>query len=251
MNPKFCLKISGILKTFMPQFYEIPVLIYHSIGSPSKDSVPLELFKQHMQFFKENRYQVISIYKLIELIRERKKITLPSACITFDDGYGDSFSVAYPILKEYSFPATLFVIVNKIGQDGYLNFAQIRQMLNENLITIGSHTMNHPDILRLDGRELFYEIEESKKVLQDNLKYKIDLFAYPWGVFSPRIQTIVKQAGYKAAFSTNSRISREPQYKDLYALKRMTMITRDSFLRFLVKVSGFGACFSRKIKYEK
>lgn len=241
------MKILNILKTYIPQFYEIPVLIYHSIDTPDSNSIPLGLFKQHMQFFKENGYRVILINKLIEIIKEREKTMLPAVCFTFDDGYADTFNLAYPVLREYGFPAAIFVVVNKINQRGYLNFEQMNKMVAEGLITIGSHTMNHTSLLHLNDKELFYEITESKNVLEDNLKCKIDLFSYPWGGFSKHIQIIVRQSGYKAAFSTNSRIDRDPKDKDLYALRRITMSAQDSPLRFLAKVSGFGTCFARKI----
>lgn len=248
MNPIFCLKILNIFKKFIHSSWEIPILIYHSIGSNCVENqpLPLGLFKRHLDFFKENKYNVISLYKLIEMIRERKKVITPTVSLTFDDGYEDSFSVAYPMLKEYGFPAAIFVIVNKVGQKGYLNFDQINKMVTEGLITVGSHTMNHNHLLHLKEENIVYEIEESKNILENNLGCRIDFFAYPWGGFSPCIQTMLKNAGYKAAFTTNMRINKNPSQETSYAIKRMTVARGDSSLRFLVKVSGLGYCFSRQ-----
>jgi len=247
MKLGFQQRILGIFKTLFPWFYEIPILVYHSIGGDKRESLPLALFKKHLQFFKENGFQVISLYRLIELMKE-KKITSPSfISLTFDDGYADCFYLAYPLLKEYGFPATIFVVVDKIGQKGYLDFAQLKQMPNDKLVTIGSHTMNHRDLLSLDEKGLFYEIKESKRVLECNLNCKIDLFSYPWGRYSPHIQEILREVGYQAAFSTNLKVNNGLHSKDLYALRRLTLDPQDSYLRFLVKISGFGTFFARSI----
>lgn len=245
------IKIINTFRTSLLQLYQIPILIYHSVGGDYIDAVPLDLFKRHLIFFKDNNYNVISLDKLTELLLKKDKIIMPTIALTFDDGYKDSFTYAYPVLRQYGFSATLFVIVNKISQQDYLDFNQMRQMVDDKLITIGSHSMNHPDLLKLDKKELLYEIETSKKVLEENLKCKIDLFAYPGGAFSPYIIEVVRQAGYKAAFTTNSKINIKLQMRYIYMLRRMTVDVDDSFLRFLVKVSGFGTCFARKIKYPK
>lgn len=113
---------------------------------------------------------------------------------------------------------------------------------------MGSHAMEHRYLLNLDQRQLIFEIKESKRILEDNLGFKIDFFSYPWGGFSHSIQDIVRDAGYKMAFTTNQGISRSIRHKDPYALKRLTMNCKDSLLRFYFKISGFGYCFSRKIK---
>jgi len=59
---------------------------------------------------------------------------------------------------------------------------------------------------------------------------------------------LVKDAGYKAAFTTNQGITRTHRHSDIYCLKRITMGRKDNYLKFLIKVSGLGYCFSRKVK---
>ena len=62
--------------------------------------------------------------------------------ITFDDGYEDNYYFAYPVLKRYNFPATIFVIVDTIGEEGYLNFAQVKELASSEIIDIGSHALS-------------------------------------------------------------------------------------------------------------
>jgi len=248
------LPIFSALKTIFPCSYDTPVLIYHAISN-NKDipgGIPFKIFKRHMDFFKQNQYEVVPLKRIgeMQIEKDEPERHCHLLCLTFDDGYEDFLNSAWSVLKDYNFPVALFLIVKQIGQKGYLSLAQIKEMLSSGLITIGSHTMEHRYLLELNSEQLNYEIKESKKILEESLGCSIDFFSYPWGGFSPRIEEIVKEAGYKAAFTTNQLLSRRRREKDNYCLKRMTMSSEDSFWRFLVKVSGFGYCFSRKIKIK-
>lgn len=249
MNIIFPLNIIKLSPSLLPRLYEVPILVYHSISVNHKDRFHLDKFKQHLGFFRKNKYRVISLKELTDnLIRGSKKPHGNSVCLTFDDGYADFFINVWPLIKYYHFPATVFVIVKRIGEIGYLNFSHLKEMLPGGLLSVGSHTLGHRYLLGLNERQLKIEIEDSKKILEVNLGCPIDWFSYPWGGFSPCIQDTVRKAGYKAAFTTNQGIIRTHRHRDLYALKRLTMADSDSFLRFMIKVSGLGYCFSRKIK---
>jgi peptidoglycan/xylan/chitin deacetylase (PgdA/CDA1 family) len=206
-----------------------------------------------MVFLKENNYQVASLDQLTELKKQGREPITPFVSITFDDGYIDNFETVFPILREFNFPAAIFVIADRIGKEGFLNYGQLREMLKSELITIGCHTMSHRYLLELDNRQLTYEIEDSKRVLEENLGNRIEFFSYPWGGYSPYIEKIVENAGYRAAFTTNSIINgdRFQRASDLYGIKRLTISGRDSFPQFFVKVAGLGTCFARRIKKQQ
>lgn len=243
--------IFNILNIYLGYICPMPIIIYHAISNNNlRDAIPLENFKRHLDFFKENKYDIISLHRFNEILRSKKEIKRSnhSVCLTFDDGYEDFFHNAWPLLRDYRLPAALFIIANRIGQKGYLNLAQIKEMLSSHLISIGSHSMGHGYLPELDLGQLDYEIKESKSVLEMKLGCTIDFFSYPWGGFSARIKELVKDAGYKAAFTTNQGITRTHRHSDIYCLKRITMGRKDNYLKFLIKVSGLGYCFSRKIK---
>jgi len=241
------------LNFYRQGLYQIPVLLYHSVeekSDPGQDRITPDSFRRQMVFLKENNYKVVSLKRLIELkMQAKEESAAPLVSLTFDDGYIDNFEQVFPILREFNFPATIFVIAGKIGKEGFLDYRQLKEMIASGLITVGSHTMSHRYLLELDSRQLPYEIEGSKMALEDNLGCAIEFLSYPWGGYSPRIERIVQSAGYQAAFTTNTRI--ESNYLthryDLYGIKRLTMSARDSFPQFFIKVAGLGTCFARRI----
>lgn len=235
----------------MPQgLLELPVLVYHSIEDnirTRKDSLSLEYFRRQLIFFKKNNFDVVSLSRIVEIIKYGRRPDKPTISITFDDGYADIFRFVFPLLQEFGFPAGMFIIVDNIGKYGYVDYGQLKEMSANDAVTIGSHTVTHPYLPDLGPQELRYEIGESKRILEDSLGVKIDFFSYPWGGFTPEVQEIVRDSGYQAAFTTNMKINDKYLAGDnLYAIKRLTMAENDSYIRFLVKVSGFGTRFARK-----
>ncbi len=238
---------------FLPKgLFEPPVLVYHSIEENigvRQDSLSLDNFRRQLNFFKTNNFDVVSLGKMVEIIKYGKKLDKPTISITFDDGYSDIFSLVFPLLQEFGFPAGIFIVVDNIGRDGYVDCRQLKEMSANDAVNIGSHSLTHTYLPGLGPKELHYEIGESKRILEDSLGAKVDFFAYPWGGFTPEIQKIVRDCGYQAAFTTNMNIYDKCLRGDnLYAIKRLTMNENDSHVRFLIKVSGFGTCFARKMR---
>ena len=134
--------------------YTVPILMYHYVNDEeplrSKLGVSVAGFEKQMRFLKEHRYNVVTLNELVDLLRGKKKIPLNTVAITFDDGYLDNYTNAYPILKKLKLPAAIFVVVNRVGKrlgnDEYMTWQQIHEMADSGLITIGSHSMNHPNL---------------------------------------------------------------------------------------------------------
>lgn len=91
-------------------------------------------------------------------------------------------------------------------------------------ITIGAHTRSHPILANLDDRNARYEIAESREILENLLKDKVGLFAYPNGIpskdYSQRDVSIVKELGFNAAVSTRKNIA--TRNDGIYELPRFT-----------------------------
>jgi len=209
-------------------FYEVPILTYHCINGACPDGsrlcVNTQDFQKQMDFISRYRYRVIPLKDLIEALAKNKALSRNTVVITSDDGYEDNYQNAFPILKKYGFSATLFVITDQIGKQGFCSWEQLKEMQN-NGIDIGSHTKTHPYLPQVNEEKLRKEIFESKKEIENKLGKKISLFCYPNGGYSSKIQDLVRQAGYSAAFTTNKgRYYLKP---DLFALRRIKM-TDDS-----------------------
>lgn len=127
----------------------------------------------------------------------------PSVIITFDDGYEDNYTTAYPMLKERGLKATIFLVVDLIGTEGYMTEAQILEMSESGLIKFGSHTKSHADLSTLDEEQVRYELEESKKALEELLGYEVKSLAYPVGGYNDSVVNIVSEM-FGFAYTTKS-----------------------------------------------
>ncbi len=238
----------NIFIALLQQFFGVPVLVYHSIGREREDALAPSVFKKHLDFFKNERFTIYSLEDLRNLYNKNGRIKYPSVCLTFDDGYADFFDIVYPLLMKYEFPATVFVIVEKIDSVGYLNQAQLKEISRGGLVTVASHTMGHRDLSLLDSFGLEYEMLESRKKLELLTGVEVKFLAYPWGIFSPHIRDAANEYGYSAAFSTNTRLKGEEGKSDiLYSIRRITVSPSDNKLGFIAKASGLALLFPKAL----
>ncbi len=229
-----------VIRLFLSFIYVPPILMYHSIDeheNVTKLSVSPEGFSRQMGFLYKHKYNVISLEEMVELIKKGKKIPPKTFAITFDDGYKNNFLYAYPILKKYSFPTTIFVITNFIGKEGYLTLGDMKKM-QENNITFGSHTKSHLWLPDLTDKKLREEVFGSKEILEKSLKNQIKFISYPIGAHDERVKSVVKEAGYTAGCATNPGPKR--RWDDIYALKRIRISrTSNNMVVFWIETSGY------------
>lgn len=241
--------IGGFYVFWLSPRYVVPILMYHHFGyDKSTLFVRPDNFTRQMEYLKEKGYRVISLDQLIEGIKEGRKFNRRSVVITIDDGYEDNFIYAYPVLKRYDFPATIFIIANFMGNKvGYMDWKQIK-IISWGNISFGAHTKNEAYLPSLKTRELLWdEIAGSKKIIQKKLGKSVDYFCYPTGGFTEEIKLIVEEAGYKGACTTNRGFAE--LNKDLYELKRIKITNSDTVkpFHFWAKLSGYYNLFrSRK-----
>lgn len=244
---------------FLRQKYVVPILMYHSVNPAATQNarlvVPPEIFDRQMGFLKKHRYNVIALEKLVELIKGKKKIPPKTLCITFDDGYKDNYLYALPILKKYNLPATVFIIFSEVGrpQNDRLSWEEIRQMRDSGVIYFGSHTLGPEPLVNMQSdAQIWHEITDSKKALEDKIGKKVLVFSYPEGLFNAKIRQMVIDAGYEGAVATNP--GRSFSNEDIFALKRLR-ISRNAgnMFVFYVETSGYYTFFkeSKKLRHEK
>jgi len=184
----------------------VPILTYHSIDETgSIISTSPDHFRSQMQHLKNKQFNVISLKDIVTSLRNKLPLPQKSISITFDDGFKNFYSVAYPILKKYGFPATIFLVPGYCGKnnlwDGQPERIPILDLLDWNEIQdmaingmdFGTHTMHHPDLSKLSVEQAYIEITESKSLIQKYLRKDISFFAYPYGNQSKNIQKIVKE----------------------------------------------------------
>ena len=228
--------------------YQLPILGYHRIGPSRGDHVPsvsAEAFERQLAFLARRHYRVLSLQELADRLDRGEPMPRHSAVITFDDGYEETSTVAWPLLKRFKFPAAVFVTPGEVGRAGFVTWEQI-QAMSRDAITIGSHTMHHSYLPLVEGERLIEELVESKRVIEERIGEPVHFIGYPVGGFTPKAQALAKQAGYRAAFTTNRAVSRA--VVDRYALRRIKVTEGDANpLRFWVKLSGYYDVF-RELK---
>jgi len=193
----------------------IPVLLYHHIGGTGKSSrytISPDAFEAQMLSLKDWGYTTIPVSLLVTSITKGAYLPLKPIVITFDDGYRDVYQNALPIMERYGFAGTLYVIVNHIGGNKYIKTAQLNEFVAKGW-EIGSHSMTHAN-LRKTGTNLTKEIMDSRLYLEDLLSTAVTSFAYPYGISSPAINQLVRDAGYKAGMGlgTSNRHTEKSRY---------------------------------------
>lgn len=227
----------------LSKFVFMPViLLYHSVvptvQKGDKLAVTVNFFERQMRFLKKFKYNVISLENLSELIRENK-ILPKTVVMTLDDGFKDNYTYAFPILKKYNFPATIFLIVNEVGQaDDRLNWEEVRIMQDSGLIDFGSHTRSHLYLTALKREKLENEIVESRRIMEEKLKQPVHTFSYPYGDINARVESLIHDLGFKVAVG----VWPERRYAadDLHALRRIPInyISENLFI-FWLQCSGY------------
>ncbi|MCM8760762.1 MAG: polysaccharide deacetylase family protein [Candidatus Omnitrophica bacterium] len=237
----FLIVIVAALLLSLKNAYVLPILMYHSIDDNtrlSKLSVSPESFERQMKFLKDHRYNVISVEKAVSYIQNKERVPPKTIAITFDDGFYNNYKYAYPVLKKYGIPATIYVIVGKIGQPGYLGWKEIKEMSDSGLITIGSHTISHLWLPTMNTERLKSELNDSKKILEDKLGKPVKELCYPVGAHDERVKTCARQAGYACALATNP--GRFAPNDDIYAIKRVRISrTSNNLFVFWIETSGY------------
>lgn len=183
---------------------KVCILTYHCIENKISRSeylfVSPERFDKQMEYLKQNHYTVIPYSQMDNSEGIEKPVV-----ITFDDGYRDNYTYAYPILKKYHYKATIFLITGLIGRPFYLTKDEIRSM--RDLISFQSHTVNHPNLRRLQKKEIERQLSESKTEVENITGEPVDALAYPLGEHNGTVDRIAKEY-YKYTFTTRSGLYR-------------------------------------------
>jgi peptidoglycan/xylan/chitin deacetylase (PgdA/CDA1 family) len=224
--------------------------MYHSVSLQASPNnllaISSETFDRQMRFLKIHHYNVIPLKSLSDLIKAKKQLPAKTICLTLDDGYKDNYIYAFPVLKQYNLPATVFIITNEVGRADRLSWEEIKQMQDSGIITFGSHCLGPEPLTKINSlQEVKREIFDSKKVLEEKLGVEVNAFSYPEGRFNSKIRQLVIDAGYKLAVSTNP--GKKFANDDIFALKRLRMSLNcaNSFI-FLVETSGYYNYFREK-----
>ena len=195
------------------------VLEYHAIGShpdwPQGMVIAPATFEKHLQYMQENGYHMVTVAELAERLTSGKPMDKYIA-LSFDDGYTDNYTEAFPLLKKYGARGTFAVINSKIGGKIYMNAKQLKEMQVAGM-EIASHTFSQNRLQYIDSVYLDWEIGVSKYDLEKRLLPKdatVKTLAYPCGSYNEQCIAKLKQFGYVAALTGNEFLNTPQHFKE-------------------------------------
>jgi len=196
----------------------IIVLMYHRFEENKYPSTNIKIkdFIEHLDLAKKKQFKFINPNNFENALvnqKSDKKILL-----TIDDGFKSFYDNAWPILKEQEIPFILFVNTREVGNYGYMNWSQIKEIAKEKFVHIGNHSFSHEYLVDKKDEEIIHDINRAVADFKNNLEYKSPFFSYPFGEYSKSFKKIIKNLGFKYAFGQHSGVTDET--KDFYELPR-------------------------------
>ena len=222
----------------------VPVLMYHEIADTSATSSRLavspDVFADQLAYLRDAGFHAVTAGALSAILADGAG-DLPErpVVLTFDDGYGDFYSQALPLLKQHGFTGTVFQITGGVGKKGeekrMLNWRELAEAEQAG-IEIGAHTCTHPQLDQLPENLLREELYVSKSLLEDNLGLRIPGLAYPFGYSNAKVRRVAREIGYDYGYAVGNAMTTDAA--DAFALPRLTVQRATSMDAFRKIVSG-------------
>ena len=189
----------------------VPILMYHYISAPPADadvyridlSVTPDNFRAQLAWLRDNGYTAIDYYDLTMAIVGYSELPEKPVLLTFDDGYLDNYTNAFPLLQEYGFKGTFFVITEFIdsGREGYMTWPMIEEMARAGH-RIESHSRTHPDLTEKDRDGLIWELLGSQQTLAAHIGYTPRYLCYPGGDYNEQTIALLRELDFWGAVTT-------------------------------------------------
>lgn len=202
------------------------ILQYHhvSTATPPVTSISGADLRVHLQYLKDEGFAVRRLEDVIAVLQQGADLPSRTAVLTFDDGYLSVYESAFPLLREFGYPFTVFVTAGLVSSNGslYASWEQLREM-GEHGATLANHTVTHPYLVeRGEGRGeaewlawVRSEIEDAEAKILQETGQSHKLLAYPYGEYDVAIQTLVRELGYVGIGQHSGPINASSDYTAL------------------------------------
>ena len=192
-------------------------LMYHRFDENKYPStnIQMDIFKQQIEIITNLKYKFYDPNDLEEnfyVPKVKKKIL-----ITIDDAFSSFYEVAWPYLKEKKIPFILFVSTEAVGKNGYMTWAQIKELEKKSFVYIGHHSHSHNYLVDLKNEDFIKDINTASAIFNEHLGYNPIFFSYPFGEYSSLIKKYIS-SNFKFAFGQHSGVI--DVNKDRYELSR-------------------------------
>jgi peptidoglycan/xylan/chitin deacetylase (PgdA/CDA1 family) len=259
------------LQRLRAQQIRIPILMYHSISDSGdssrhpyyRTSTTPKMFDQQIRFLHQNGYRTVGVTEASRLMRSAHPSETGTGArklvgITFDDGYQDFHTIAFPTLSRYGYSASVFLPTAFIGQAsrqfkgaGCLTWSQVRELRKAG-VEFGSHTVTHPQLRGVSSEQMRTEVGRSKDEIEEKLGERVEAFAYPYAFpetderFVETIHGALQDTGYRSGVTTV--IGRAAASDNAFFMRRLPVNSADDLQLFRAKLEG-GYDWLRTVQY--
>ena len=233
-------------------FVTVPILCYHRFGpKPSQLAVTPAAFEAQMDYLARNGYHVLPLSRVLGFLERGEPIPRKSVVLTIDDGYRSTFEVAYPILKKYGFPATVFLYSDFVGAPDALTWPQMKEMEASGIVNIQPHSKTHANLtVRMAGESdaryrerMKTEVDVPIKLIQDRLAVNSASYAFPYGDVNETVVDLLKRQGVHAGVTVTPGGNAFFSYP--FMLRRSMVFGGDSIDVFKAKLATFAQASPR------
>jgi peptidoglycan/xylan/chitin deacetylase (PgdA/CDA1 family) len=189
--------------------------MYHHVGKAGDESsgsffIDEETFAQQLDVITKN-YHPITLSELEDCYMNKKEIPRNAVLLTFDDGYLDNYTYAYPLVLRKRVPITIFLSTSEVGTaENILTWEQVKEMYDSKLVEFSSHGANHKRLRKCSDADVVFELTNSKEILEGMVGKPVRSFCYPYGAFDKRVRRLMFKAGYIMDFGTRKGINSWP-----------------------------------------
>ena len=229
-----------------PDGYQlVPILSYHQFGeNRGRISVTREQFTQQLELLRNEGYRPVHLRDVASFLRGEKALPNKAIVLTIDDGYQSAYEIAFPELKRFGFPATVFIYSDYINNGG-LTWSQMKEMEASGLISFQAHSKTHDDLTVRSSQESFHdymarlgsEVAEPHRKLEKRMSGKVIGFAYPFGAANRPVVDEIRQNGYEIGLTV--RRGSNPFFVFPYGLRRTMVYQKDGIDEFRQALKTF------------
>ena len=235
---------------FSSLFADAHIFVYHRFGDsryPSTNTSIKELIKE-FEYLKKHHYKVISLDKLITLLKEQKDLNDKYVVITIDDGFKSFYENGLKIFKKYNYPFTLFIATKPIEKKfkDFMNWSEVNNCSQYG--TIAFHSHSHPHLTHLTNKEIIKDTKIGMKLFKKHLGFRPKYYAYPYGEYDDRVKKIIKSFGFDAIFNQN--IGAIDKTSDIFDLDRIALVGKSN-IKLSLKYKHLNALWIEPKKYPK
>ena len=228
--------------------FRVPILLYHRFGATVADGMTITtpVFEAQMKYLHDNGYTVIPLRRLVDYYRGKASAPGPkSVVIAEDDAHKSVYSDMLPIMKKYRYPVTIFAYPSAISNAKYaMTWDQLRELTKTGLFDVQSHTYWHPNFKK-ERRKLsqatldafvITQLKKSKHRLEAEIGSRVDMLAWPFGIYDNYLLQKATEAGYGATFTIERRHATASD--SVLKLPRYLLVNADSGKAFAQLLEG-------------